>query len=160
VLVLCATFLPSLLGYQRYVLVGRSMEPTIHKGSLVFDEIVPVRALRKGDVITYIPPATKKPVTHRIISVGRGPRGERVFRTQGDNNRDPDLRPFTLDDPTQARVAFAIPYLGWLFILLAMQEARIFLIALPGVLLALWALYGAWRQGGELLATERETGTP
>ena len=158
VLVLCATFLPSLLGYQRYVLVGRSMEPTIHKGSLVFDEIVPIRALRKGDVITYIPPVTKKPVTHRIISIGRGPRGERVFRTQGDNNRDPDLRPFTLDDPTQARVAFAIPYLGWLFILLAMQEARIFLVALPGVLLALWALYGAWRQGGELMkAAERES---
>ena len=45
VLVLCATFLPSLLfGYQRYVLVGHSMEPTIHKGSLVFDEIVPGRA--------------------------------------------------------------------------------------------------------------------
>ena len=37
-----------------------------------------------------------------------------------------------------------------------MQEARIFLIALPGVLLALWALYGVWRQGGELLAAERE----
>ncbi len=36
-----------------------------------------------------------------------------------------------------------------------MQEARIFLIALPGVLLALWALYGVWRQGGELLAAER-----
>jgi len=93
VLALCATFLPSLAGYQRYVLVGRSMEPTIHKGSLVFDEIVPVGQLRKGDVITYVPPVTKKPVTHRIISVGRGPRGERVFRTQGDNNRDPDLRP-------------------------------------------------------------------
>ena len=52
-------------------------------------------------------------------------------------------------------MAFAIPYLGWLFILLAMQEARIFLIALPGVLLALWALYGVWRQGGELLAAEQ-----
>jgi signal peptidase I len=162
VLALCATFLPSLFGYQRFVLVGRSMEPTIHKGSLVFDEVVPVRALRKGDVITYVPPVTKKPVTHRVISISRGPRGERVFRTKGDNNRDPDLRPFTLDEPTQARVAFAIPYLGWLFILLAMQEARIFLIALPGVLLALWALYGAWRQGGELMkaaAAERESGS-
>jgi signal peptidase len=160
VLALCATFLPSLFGYQRFVLVGRSMEPTIHKGSLVFDEVVPVRALRNGDVITYVPPVTKKPVTHRVISISRGPRGERVFRTKGDNNRDPDLRPFTLDEPTQARVAFAIPYLGWLFILLAMQEARIFLIALPGVLLALWAVYGAWRQGGELLqaaAAERES---
>src|SRR5262245_49492552 len=61
VLVLAATFLPSLLGYQRYVLVGHSMEPTIHKGSLVFDEIVPAEALRRGDVITYIPPTSKEP---------------------------------------------------------------------------------------------------
>ena len=113
-------------------------------------------ALRRGDVVTYIPPVTKEPVTHRIISIERGPHGERVYRTKGDNNDVADLRPFTLDEPHQARVAFAIPYLGWLFILLAMQEARILLIALPGVLLALWALYGAWRQGGELLA-ERET---
>ena len=65
------------------------------------------------------------------------------------------MRPFTLNEGHQARVAFAIPYLGWIFILLSMQEARIFLIALPGVLLALWALYGVWRQGGELLAAER-----
>ena len=85
-LVLAATFLPSLFGYQRYVLVGHSMEPTIHKGSLVFDEIVPAEALRRGDVITYIPPTTKEPVTHRILSIGRGPHGERVFRTKGDNN--------------------------------------------------------------------------
>ena len=46
----------ALFGYQRYVLVGHSMEPTIQKGSLVFDEIVPAEALRRGDVITYIPP--------------------------------------------------------------------------------------------------------
>ena len=155
VLVLAATFLPSLLGYQRYVLVGHSMEPTIHRGSLVFDEIVPVAALRKSDVITYIPPITKEPVTHRILSIERGPQGERVFRTKGDNNASADMRPFTLNEPRQARVAFAIPYIGWIFILLAMQEARILLIALPGVLLALWALYGVWRQGGELLAAER-----
>ena len=76
VLVLAATFLPSLLGYQRYVLVGHSMEPTIHRGSLVFDEIVPAEALRRGDVITYIPPTTDEPVTHRIHSVSRGPHGE------------------------------------------------------------------------------------
>ena len=157
VLVLCATFLPSLLGYQRYVLVGHSMEPTIHKGSLVFDEIVPVAALRVGDVLTYVPPTTREPVSHRIVTIERGPHGERVFRTKGDNNDAADLRPFTLDKPRQARVAFAIPYLGWLFVLLAMQEARIFLIALPGVLLALWGLYGVWRQGGELLDAERES---
>lgn len=154
VLVLLATFVPSLLGYERYVLVGGSMEPTIMKGSLVFDEVVPVAALRAGDVITYIPPATTEPVTHRILTIERGPRGERVFRTQGDNNPEPDMRSFTLREPHQARVAFAIPHLGRLFIALAMQEVRILGLALPATALALWALLGVWRQGGELLAAQ------
>jgi hypothetical protein len=52
-------------------------------------------------------------------------------------------------------VKFAIPYLGWLFVLLSMQSARIVLLALPALLLAFWALAGVRRQGGELLAQER-----
>jgi hypothetical protein len=113
VLVLAATFLPSLLGYQRYVLVGHSMEPTIHKGSLVFDEIVPAAALRRGDVVTYIPPTSKEPVTHRILSISRGPHGERVYRTKGDNNASADLRPFTLkrEAPGPRRLRDPLPRL-------------------------------------------------
>jgi signal peptidase len=153
--VLAATFLPTLLGYERYVLVGHSMEPTIHKGSLVFDEVVPVGDLRRGDVITYVPPTSAEPVTHRILAIEAGPRGERVFRTKGDNNEKADLRPFTLREPEQARVAFAIPGLGWLFIALASPLVRMLLLALPAVLLALWAAAGVWRQGGELVAAER-----
>jgi signal peptidase len=153
--VLAATFLPSLLGYERYVLVGHSMEPTIHKGSLVFDEVVPVGDLRPGDVITYVPPTSGEPVTHRIAAIERGPHGERVFRTKGDNNEKADLRPFTLREPQQARVAFAIPGLGWLFIALASPQVRMLLLALPALLLAMWAAAGVWRQGGELVAAER-----
>ena len=57
---IAVTFVPGLLGYQRYVLVGGSMEPTIHRGSLVFDELVRVRELRAGDVITYTPPGAQQ----------------------------------------------------------------------------------------------------
>jgi signal peptidase I len=155
VLALGATFLPAVFGYHRYVLVGGSMEPTIHKGSLVFDEVVSVERLRRGDVITYIPPTSNEPVTHRIISVDVQPDGTRVFRTKGDHNEAPDLRPFTLREPRQARVKFAIPYLGWLFVLLSLQAARIFILTLPAVLLAAWGLVALWREGGRLVA-ERE----
>ena len=88
------TFVPGLMGYQRYVLVGSSMEPTIHRGSLVFDEIVPVAQLRKGDVITYVPPGHAQPITHRLISVKHPKqlKGRALFRTQGDNVADPDMR--------------------------------------------------------------------
>src|SRR5829696_1793968 len=94
-LLLIATFVPGLFGYQRFVVVGGSMEPNIHRGSLIFDEVVPAARLAVGDVITYVPPGHGTPVTHRIIS-RTSERGEWVFRTQGDANRQPDLRPFTL----------------------------------------------------------------
>jgi signal peptidase len=153
---LVVTFAPGLLGYQRYVLVGGSMEPTIHKGSIVFDDLVRVRELRAGDVITYQPPGMTKAVTHRIISAKPQKTGSPIFRTQGDANAAADPRPFKLNQATQARYRFSIPYLGWAFILLGTPHARFLLLALPALLIAFTMLAKLWRQGGELVA-ERGT---
>ena len=113
------------------------MEPTIHRGSLIFDDLVPVRDLRAGDVITYQPPGGSKPVTHRIISAKRQKTGSPIFRTQGDANAAPDMRTFKLDQRTQARYRFSVPYLGWAFIALGNPRARFLLLALPALLIAL-----------------------
>lgn len=150
IVVLAATYVPGFFGYHRYVLVGHSMEPTIHRGSLVFDEVVPVSSLRKGDVVTYVPPGLNRPVTHRLISA-RWIRGERVFRTKGDNNPVADPHRFTFNERTQARFAFSIPDLGWVFIVLADPSARLWLGVIPAMLLALWGAAALWRQGGELV---------
>ncbi len=96
---LIATLIPPLLGYQRFVVVGGSMEPTIHRGSVIFDEIVPVEDLRPGDVITYVPPGHHTPSTHRIISRELDPQGSWRFRTKGDANAAPDAQPFVLERP-------------------------------------------------------------
>jgi signal peptidase I len=149
---LAVTFAPGLLGYQRYVLAGGSMEPTIHRGSIVFDDLVRVRELRAGDVITYQPPGATKVVTHRIISAKRQRSGSPIFRTQGDANAAADMRPFKLDQATQARYRFSIPYLGWAFILLGSGKARFLLLALPALLIAFAMLGRLWREGGELVA--------
>ena len=109
---LAVTFAPGLLGYQRYVLVGGSMEPTIHKGSIVFDDLVRVRELRAGDVITYKPPGATKAVTHRIISAKRQKTGSPIFRTQGDANAAADMRPFKLDQPRRRATASRSPISG------------------------------------------------
>jgi signal peptidase len=153
---LAVTFAPGLLGYQRYVLVGGSMEPTIHRGSIVFDDLVRVRELRAGDVITYKPPGARQAVTHRIISAKRQKTGSPIFRTQGDANAAADMRPFKLNQATQARFRFSIPYLGWAFILLGTPHARFFLLALPALLIAFTMLGKLWREGGQLVA-ERGT---
>ena len=151
---IAVTLLPGLLGYERYVLVGGSMEPTIHRGSLVFDEVVPVSELRSGDVITYVPPGRTQPVTHRLISV-RHPKqlhGRPLFRTQGDNVADPDMRPFTLDKPTQARYRFSVPYLGWVFVALGTPQLRLILLVAPALLIAVLMVARLWREGGRLAA--------
>ena len=91
---------PSLLGWERYVIVSGSMTGTYDRGSLVFDEVVPTTSLKVGDVITYRPPRGAGPeglVTHRIAKISKDPKtGERVFRTKGDANKVIDPWTFTL----------------------------------------------------------------
>jgi signal peptidase len=155
VLVLCITLVPGLLGYQRFVVVGGSMEPTIHKGSIVFDELVPEEDLRPGDVITYVMPGHDTPSTHRIVDRELGPNGAWVFRTKGDANAAEDAQPFMLDKPVQARVALAVPYVGWLFIWLSSPQVRMGLVIAPALMIVLFMLIGLWRESGRLLEEQR-----
>jgi signal peptidase len=136
---------PALLGFQRYVITSGSMTGTYDRGSLVFDRVVPTSALKAGDVITFRPPGQAGLVTHRIISVS-SVRGQRVLRTKGDANREPDLwGPFALHDARQARVAFHIPYVGYALGALSERRVRMVVIGLPALLIALATLAGLWR---------------
>ena len=60
---------PALMGWERYVIVSGSMTGTYDRGSLVFDELVPTKSLRVGDVITYKPPPGSGP-QWEVIRVG------------------------------------------------------------------------------------------
>lgn len=157
VLVVVATMLvPFALGYHQYAIRGGSMEPTIHRGSIAYTEEVPVSALRSGDVITYIPPGHSQPVTHRIVSVTRPQRGlPPVFRTKGDANAGPDLRPFRLDRPTEARFVFSIPLLGWVLIALEIPLLKIVALAIPAAVVGLMIVVSLWRDSGRLLEERR-----
>ena len=87
-----------------------------------------------------------------MLETERATRGtQRRFRTKGDNNAVADPSTFSFNEPTQARVKFSIPYLGWIFIALTTPGLRIWLIAVPAALLALWAAFAVWREGGDLL---------
>jgi signal peptidase I len=152
-LALAATLLlPAALGYQRYVIVSGSMSGTYDKGSIVFDEEVPVEDLKVGDVITYEPPSgtfSQDLVTHRIAWIGTDKEGERSFRTKGDANPSADPWTFNLDRTDQARVAFSVPYVGYLLAGLSIPAVRMLAIGLPAVLVALLILAGIWRDAGE-----------
>jgi signal peptidase len=145
--VAAAVLAPALLGYQRYAIVSGSMTGTYDRGSLVFSEVVPVRSLRVGDVITYQPPRGAGPdhlITHRIVSIRDG-----AFRTKGDANATQDPWKFTLSEPTQARARFGLPYAGYLLLALADRQLRVLVIGMPALLIALVALGRLWRALGE-----------
>jgi signal peptidase len=131
--------LPGLAGYERYVITSGSMTGSYDRGSVIFDDVVPVSELRVGDVITYTPPPGAGPtgmITHRIVWLGADSFGRAVFRTKGDANEAPDPWTFALDEGTQARVAFHVPYAGYLFAALALPKIRLLIIGLPALLLA------------------------
>jgi signal peptidase I len=158
-LCLAATMLvPPLLGYQRYVVTGGSMDGTYDRGSIVFDEEVPVSDLEVGDVVTYEPPAEAGIdglVTHRIVSIRDG--GDaRSFVTKGDANDAKDPWRFTLDQPTQARVAFHVPYVGYALAALSIREVRMLVIGLPALLIAVALTARLWREAGEEARARRE----
>jgi signal peptidase len=155
---LCALIIiPALLGFHRYVIDGSSMEPAIPYGSMAYAREVPVEELVVGDVITFQPPPeypVEKPVTHRIVEIEETPDG-RTFRTQGDNNATPDPWTMTLDGPTQARVAFHLAYVGYIYIALSIWWVRFLLITVPAVALAVWIVAVLWREAGREVDEEK-----
>lgn len=150
-LALATLFAPTLLGYRRYVITGGSMTGSIPKGSVIYSRLVPIEALRVGDVITFVPPEADAPVTHRITSIEPDERGELVFATKGDFNPSEDPWSLRFADPVQARYAFHIPYLGYVLAYLAVRQVRMLLIGLPAVVIAVSMLVSLWREAGRAL---------
>jgi signal peptidase len=143
---------PPLVGLERYVITTGSMTGSIDAGSLVFDEMVPTRSLREGDVITFNPPeGSGLPglVTHRIHRLEHDGHGRPVIITKGDANEAPDRVPFVATRPEMARVAFHLPHVGRVYGWLNTPLGRILVFALPAVLIGLGAVRSLWREAGE-----------
>ncbi len=143
--------IPLVLGFQRYVITSGSMTGSYDRGDLIYDETVPTSQLKVGDVITYTPPAgDTRPgrLTHRIYSITVNKDGTRKYRTKGDANAVPDPWTFSLTNPTQARVVFGIPYLGFVFAALSVPLVRILLVGIPALLVAFAAASSLWQEAG------------
>ena len=160
---------PSILGYDRYVIVSGSMEPTIPTGSVVYDKPVPVKDLEVGDVITFVPPPEfdqDMPVTHRIYEISTAapgtevegeavPAGTRLFRTKGDANKYPDPWKMVLDQPKQARVEHHIEYLGYIYGFLSNRWVQLLVIGLPALVIAVVLVRALWHEAGASVLRER-----
>ena len=125
------------------------MTGTYDTGSVVYAKNVPTAELAVGDVITYAPPAGASPtalVTHRIAAITRGPR--RPARVSHEGRRQPGRSTpgaSSCADAHQARVAFSVPFAGFVFIALADRDLRMLLIGGPALLVAFSVLLGMIR---------------
>lgn len=97
------------LGMATFVVTGGSMEPTIHKGSLVIDEPVTADTLRLGDIITF--DRYDQTTTHRIVGVEGSATGP-MFSTKGDANQVTDPEPLAFPGRV-GLVKLAVPGLGY-----------------------------------------------
>lgn len=135
--------LPTVLGFDRYAIMGGSMRPTFEVGSAVFSEDVPVEALRVGDVITYVPPASTgidTLVTHRIVEIAEAEDGRPLLTTKGDANQSADPWTFTLDEPRQNVVAFSVPHLGTVLAWLSDPGTRQLVVGVPAAMIGFGAV--------------------
>jgi signal peptidase I len=148
-----AVTLPSLAGWQRFVIDDDAMAPTLDRGAVVWDEAVPISQLVPGDVVTFHDPENGAAVTRRISRTGRDPHGRPILRVQGDANPDPDAASVVLDRPVLTRVTLVIPGLGWVLLAIADPWARLLATLLPALSLMGWLVVGLAREGGRLNGT-------
>lgn len=144
VLGIAALLVPTLLGYDRYVIVSGSMHGTFDRGAVVFSQAKEVSELRVGDVITYRPPAAtgiNHLVTHRISDRTVNEDGSIMFRTKGDANPGKDPWTFSLVNQKQNVMRFSVPTVGYGLIALSNPQFRLALISVPAAIIALMALY-------------------
>ena len=138
---------PSVIGAQRYTILGGSMEPAIPLGSLVVVQPREFDDVRGGDVITFqLESGEAAVVTHRVVGEGRTSEGERVLVTQGDANDSADIEPVR-EPQLRGVLVYSIPLLGWMNVLISGELRAWVLPFTSGILLlyAAWMFVSAWR---------------
>src|SRR3954452_10927771 len=76
---------PHVFGYRTMTMLTGSMAPGISPGDVVVTAPVAVSEVTKGMAITYhIPVEDHHLITHRVVSVERGPDGTVTVQTKGD----------------------------------------------------------------------------
>jgi signal peptidase len=113
------------------IVMGGSMEPTIHVGSIVIVRSVKPEDVKVGDIIAFKTGESK--TIHRVIDkVVEG--GSFYFRTKGDANEDPD--PWIVKPEDVLGILYlVIPYYGYLIWFARTPFGIILFILVPAIIL-------------------------
>ncbi|MBI4198839.1 MAG: signal peptidase I [Chloroflexi bacterium] len=130
---LVATTLPSLFGFNPLIVLSASMEPVIRTGDIAVTRDVDPTTVGLGDVVTYRSGSLF--VTHRIIRVVDTPQG-RQFEMKGDNNPTPDVT-LVAEEQVVARLVYGVPKMGYLVHFANSQNGLTLFVVAPVVILAM-----------------------
>lgn len=117
-----------------YTIVSPSMNPVIK----VYDVVVNVKCnkpqdIKVGDIITYTstnPTSLGMTITHRVVEIYKNDNGNYEYKTQGDNNSEPDSVLVTFDNVIGKKILI-VPALGRLQFLLANKKNWLLLLLIP-----------------------------
>lgn len=108
---ICLTLIgPKFAGYDSFVVISGSMEPTIPVGSIVYSKNEDPMLMRAGDIIVFNNDDSRStaPVTHRIVT-NNPVTG--TITTKGDHNVNEDASVVTYDN-VLGKVEAHVPHLG------------------------------------------------
>ncbi len=127
---------PSIRGYQMLKVLSGSMEPAIHTGSVIIIKEAIDAPLKTGDIVTFRSAEYDSMlVTHRIIALEESDTGDLTYITRGDANDANDLSALE-PSKIQGIMLFSIPLLGYVLDFMQSREGLLFLVIIPGTLLA------------------------
>jgi signal peptidase I len=146
-------------GYAPIVVLGGSMEPTYHIGSILFVRRVNPESVHVGNVITFASPSNVAGregtlTTHRVVSIDRSS-GQPVFRTKGDANSSDDDWSVPADTVVGQGV-FTVPYVGYFSNFVRSRTGFLALVIGPGILFVILEILSIVRQLKESKASRQQ----
>jgi signal peptidase I len=126
-----------------------SMEPTIHKGSVIVVDPIAVDDVEVGDIIVFAAPETGRMTVHRVATVEYDGDGRPVFTTRGDANNGPDPWRLTVDGDHLHQVRYSVPVVGSLLLRLSDPTTRLVLTVIGAALVLGFGLHHVWRKPTE-----------
>ncbi len=125
--------IPSLFGYNMYVIVSPSMEPEICVGDVIISREYEGEKLAIGDVITYLGKegdVAGKIVTHEVIYVSED---GQTIQTQGVANESPD--PEIQSTDVLSVLVYKTVVIGFVYSIITSTWGFILLIIVPMLLM-------------------------
>ena len=133
---------PDLFGYTPFSVQTDSMQPEFSKGDYIFVEECDPNSLQVGDIVTYhtLIEGNRAINTHRIVEI-IDEDGMLQFRTQGDNNPEPDQLLLAPGDVVGKYNGTKIPVLGSVIDFLSTQLGFFLVILLPVLIFTIYQIY-------------------